>query len=691
MSLGGNSKVKNHSVATGFDYTLNPTTVLDFRFGFYQYKVDVLPFDFGTHARDRRGHPGPQLRRTFTSGLSGHLHQRRPRLQHGLGPGREPLQLPAGPGREAVAGGLEPHQGPRQPHREVRLRHPPGLQPPRPQRRPPLGRAATSAPNRTIGPNGGGLGPRHLPARRRDLLRALSSARARTRGSGSGATSTTCRTPGAPTPKLTLNYGLRADIYNPQTVNEAGNGGWLDINTGEIRVGGVGDIDLAGNVKNKVNWAPRLGVAYQINEKTVIRAGYGRSYDTGVFGSIFGHAVTQNLPVLSVQQLNAPNNFDSVFNLADGPSAPVFVTPGPNGRFTLPNGVSARLLPDKQNVPALDAWNVSVQRAAHEHALGRAGLRGQPQQPRLHRQRPGRQLQRADARGLRHLNTNQRRPFFSGPSGRAQRRLRRPRQLRALGWTQGIDYFCNCGKTDYQALQAKITRRFSNGWSLLAHYTFQKAKNNDGSYFFIDPNLNYGPNQFGRDHNFVVSRPWPSCPSARARSAPRTPAGVAQALIGGWQVNTNVYIQSGLPFDVGYAGSGSDRDTGPNRPDLIGDADRAEDAGPVVQRHAHRLARQRLRPSGHGDLRQHGAQLPDRPRLLATWTRRSSSGSAIGRQHQPGVPHGGRQPLQPRQPGQPDNTESAPRPTRGPTRAASRAPAAQNQMRNLQFALRFQF
>ena len=48
MSLGGNSKVKNHSVATGFDYTLNATTILDFRFGFYQYKVDVLQFDFGT-------------------------------------------------------------------------------------------------------------------------------------------------------------------------------------------------------------------------------------------------------------------------------------------------------------------------------------------------------------------------------------------------------------------------------------------------------------------------------------------------------------------------------------------------------------------------------------------------------------------------------------------------------------------
>ena len=69
VSLGGDSKVKNHSVAAGFDYTLNATTVLDFRFGFYQYKVNVLQFDFGTHGRDRRRDSGLELRRDFSSGL----------------------------------------------------------------------------------------------------------------------------------------------------------------------------------------------------------------------------------------------------------------------------------------------------------------------------------------------------------------------------------------------------------------------------------------------------------------------------------------------------------------------------------------------------------------------------------------------------------------------------------------------
>ena len=75
-------------------------------------------------------------------------------------------------------------------------------------------------------------------------------------------------------------------------------------------------------------------------------------------------------------------------------------------------------------------------------------------------------------------------------------------------------------------------------------------------------------------------------------------SGLANAILGGWQLNTNVYVQSGLPFDVGYAGAGADRDVGPNRPDLIGDTsgpktkDEWFNATPIGD------VRQRVRPSG---------------------------------------------------------------------------------------------
>ena len=63
---------------------------------------------------------------------------------------------------------------------------------------------------------------------------------------------------------------------------------------------------MNGNVDNYYKaFAPRVGIAYQLTPKTVVRMGYGRSYDIGVFGSNFGHTVTQNLPVLLKQNVDA--------------------------------------------------------------------------------------------------------------------------------------------------------------------------------------------------------------------------------------------------------------------------------------------------------------------------------------------------------------------------------------------------
>src|SRR6266404_3089041 len=90
-------------------------------------------------------------------------------------------------------------------------------------------------------------------------------------------------------------------------------------------------------------FAPRVGVAYQATPKTVVRLGYGRSFDMGVFGSNFGHAVTQNLPVLVNQQVNANNNgfpsvnnaFYGAFTLAQGPPAFTFPPMPANGVLPL--------------------------------------------------------------------------------------------------------------------------------------------------------------------------------------------------------------------------------------------------------------------------------------------------------------------------------------------------------------------
>ena len=119
------------------------------------------------------------------------------------------------------------------------------------------------------------------------------------------------------------------------------------------------------------------------------------------------------------------------------------------------------------------------------------------------------------------------------------------------------------------------------------NYTLQRARAHDGSYFetdlpehqgLYDSSLEYGPpGDFDRVHSFILSLV-AELPIGRGRPYGSDMSPAADAVIGGWQFNTNTTIQSGLPFNVTYRDAGQDRDTGPNRPNLIGDPE-----GPKTQ------------------------------------------------------------------------------------------------------------
>src|SRR5262249_24724094 len=68
VSLGRTCKVRNQSVAYGLDYSWSSTLVSDFRFGFFRYKVNVLPFDFGKNTAADAGVKGLN-NDSFSSGL----------------------------------------------------------------------------------------------------------------------------------------------------------------------------------------------------------------------------------------------------------------------------------------------------------------------------------------------------------------------------------------------------------------------------------------------------------------------------------------------------------------------------------------------------------------------------------------------------------------------------------------------
>jgi hypothetical protein len=159
---------------------------------------------------------------------------------------------------------------------------------------------------------------------------------------------------------------------------------------------------------------------------------------------------------------------------------------------------------------------------------------------------------------------DERRPFFAGPihgfGG-------------PFGWTQSIDYLCDCADNRYDSLQARLIRRFANGYSVQVAYTFQRARQDGAEGLFFFPryrSVSRGRPDWDRVHNLTLASLL-ELPVGRGRRFASSASPVVDAMIGGWQLGATAIAQSGLPFSVTYAGAGADRDTGPDRPDLLGD------------------------------------------------------------------------------------------------------------------------
>jgi hypothetical protein len=565
VSLGGTSKVRNKSLALGFDYSLSNTMILDVRFGYFRYKVNVLPFDFGTNPAKDAGIPGLNLD-SFSSGLFAilDLGDRGFTAGSGLGVNRCNCPLDEDESQYQAVANLSMLKGNHTLKFGVDFRHAKNLRVPSDQHR--AGELSFNT-ARTSGATGGGLGiATFLLGDVTHFARYVSTAT--DAGERQWRHFYYGQDTWHVTPKLTVNYGLRLDVINPQTVSGSAKGGFLNLDTGQILVAGVGGIPLNGGVKNTYNLAPRLAAAYQFTDKTVLRAGYGRSYDIGVFGSLFGHSVTQNLPVLAAQQLDN-GSASRVFTLAQGPPAftaffgltapanaggvPNATLPS-NGTFFLPDGVFARALPFKQRLPAVDAWNVTFQHQLTKEISLEVAYVGNKGTHAFAGGGPAANVNQVTAAGFfPGRDPNKFKPFFN-----------------KYGWTQGIDYFCNCADNRYNALQTKITKRFSNGWSLLAHYTLQRAVFNDAEQFFFDRALNRGREDFDRKHIFVMANTY-ELPFGRGK---RYFSGASKAqnyAVGGWQFNATTTLESGLPFNVSYDRPQTELDTGPNRPNLVGD------------------------------------------------------------------------------------------------------------------------
>jgi len=399
------------------------------------------------------------------------------------------------------------------------------------------------------------------------------------------------------TSKLTVNYGLRWEIYFPEYVNAKGNGGFANIvdlgGTGAIRVGGYGPYGLNGNVENDFHaFAPRLGIAYQVNPKTVVRAGYGRSYDIGVFGSNFGHTVTQNLPVLLKQNIDASTlitgasaNLVPLFSLDNGPIAPAFPAVPSNGLLPfcspdasgncIPGSLGAAQVPGthirpiRQTLPAVDAWNVSLQdqvtntlsiTASYVGSKGTHGFAGDG---------PNYDVNPVS---MYLYNT----PDPNNPGHNYSQNARRPlcglnlanSQCTKIPFDLG-NYYGNDAASTYNAFEVLAEKRFSNGLQFLTHYTFSHTFGYDSNYYAINHGIAWGAVDFARNQVWVANIVY-ELPFGKGKSLMGDAGKAMNYLVGGWQLSNTTNWSSGLPWTPSFSGCGKEEDVNVCRPNVGG-------------------------------------------------------------------------------------------------------------------------
>lgn len=562
MAFAGAASLRNQSLSYGMDYVIKPNWLVDFRFGFFRYRVGVNPNGLGTSPAKDAGIPNLNLDNAYTSGMPAFT-------LNGTGGFSFGYSLPINNCNCPLNEQENEFQWVENMTRIVGnhtfkigadVRYALNLRVPSDSHR--SGQLTFDA-TTTEGPNGAGLSlASYLLGDVQSFTRYVSNST--DAAERQKRLFTYAQDTWRITPKLTLNYGLRWEIYFPQYVNGKDQGGFQNLATGEVLVAGENGISLNGNVNTSLkHFAPRLGLAFQVTPKTVVRLGGGRSYDVGVFGVSFGHNVTQNLPVLANQSLNPTNPWLSVFTLDQGPPnlTPTTILAsqpkGATGNPLLPNGISPNVLPltsdHTMRLPVVDAWNFTLEHQFSSSTVLSVGYVGN----KGYHVTPGGTNYNINAPtivGFGTLTTNQRRPFFA-----------------PYGWTQTIKYFSDDASVKFNSLQVRGEKRFSQGLMFQGNFTWASAFDYANDYFYWNHDIDYGRENGVRRFVFNLNHVY-ELPVGRHHKFLNNASRGLDLLVGGWQVSGIWTWESGIPFTPSYMDCGKNEDTGPCRPNLVGNA-----------------------------------------------------------------------------------------------------------------------
>ena len=335
------------------------------------------------------------------------------------------------------------------------------------------------------------------------------------------------------TPQLTLNLGVRYEFSTPywEENNVLSNFDPQAVAMVPARDGSIYDRALIEPDRN--NFGPRLGFAYTLTPRTVVRGGYGISY---VHFSRAGGG--------DVLSINGPQVVTAVVNQAS-PTAATFVPAElgyPDGladpsRFN-PLTANVTYMPKDFHSSPVQSWFISVQRELRRNLLLDVAYVGN----------------RADDL-LLFANFNQAAP--NNAAGTIPLQDRRP-----IAAFADITYAFNGGKSRYRSLQTKVEWRIARELTLLSSLTLSETKDNGSQSLensngnfpapqdFRNMDADFGLSNYHQPYNSTTSFVWslPFGPGRRWGNA----SPVLDALIGGWQVAGINTVYAGEPVTLTY-------------------------------------------------------------------------------------------------------------------------------------------
>jgi hypothetical protein len=400
------------------------------------------------------------------------------------------------------------------------------------------------------------------------------------------------------TPKLTLNLGFRYDYEQPpvERFNRQNRGFAFDQAnplraavsganatncpacanlTGGLVFAGVGGQPEGAFKPDRNNFQPRIGVAYQWNEKTVIRGGYGLFYyPSAEYGGASGFSVIT--PYSSSVGTTGAAQFI--------PRADAFNNPFPTG-LTQPSGAALGLLTQlgsavtfvnpNREIPYIHQYSLGIQRELPFRTKLDLSYVGSASRKILTGDQQG--------AGARNINVNtaaQLARFRTDPTFRASDSIANPfaglipanpalngatirRDLLLLPFPQfGAVNFIgeNVGTLDYNSLQASLEKRLSRGLVGVVSYTFSK---NIGALGFLNNQDATVDNaravvDFDSPHVLAVSGVY-NLPFGKGQHFLSNAGRATELLVGGLEYSVIANYRSGRPIPL------------PGNADLIGD------------------------------------------------------------------------------------------------------------------------